>query len=89
MLVDELRARVPGGSQAPITPAASCRKNPIRPASITCIGSTITVAPAARARSVSPSRSSVEMYVDHATGWLSSWSGPTPATSLPSLRNIA
>ncbi len=64
-------------------------KNAIRPASMTCMGSTITVAPASRARCVTPSRSSVETYVDQTTGWLSSCSGPTPATSFPSLRNIA
>ncbi len=72
--------------QPPNAPAAGCPKKPIRPASITSIGSKNDSPPNSFTRSASASTSSVAKYVAQTTGWASCISGPTPATFLPADR---
>ena len=73
----------------PTAPPAGCMTNAIRPASMTSIGSTITMPPASVARVTTASASSVATYVDQIAGCSALISGPMPAICLPRSWNMA
>ncbi len=76
------------GCQTPNTAPVGSAKNAIRPMSITSIGATTTVPPAAVTLAAASSASATLTYVAHAVGWPSCMWPIRPATFLPSCWNM-